>query len=111
MATITQAPHITFDPQGRPWIIGANTKVIEVALSHLAYGWGAEELHDNYPHLSLGQIHAALGYYYDNQEEMDRAMEDEQRQVEKFFQNQKEAPIVAKLRSLQQHRQTRIGRP
>src|ERR1700693_5002063 len=62
---------IEIDDQGVAWIPGANTKVIEVVLDKLAYGWSPEEMHLQHPHLSLAQIHAALAYYYEHQEQLD----------------------------------------
>jgi uncharacterized protein (DUF433 family) len=64
-------PHIRLDEQGRPWVDDTNVKVIEVVLDHLAYGWNAEPIQENHPHLSLAQVHAALGWYYDRQTELD----------------------------------------
>lgn len=55
--------HIEIDERGVAWITGANTKVIEVVLDKLAYGWSAEEIHFQHQGLSLAQIHAALTYY------------------------------------------------
>ena len=46
-------------------------KVIEVVLDHLAYGWNAETIQENHPHLSLAQVYAALAWYYDHQTEVD----------------------------------------
>ena len=54
------ASQIEIDDQGIAWITGANTKVIEVVLDKIAYGWSPEEMHLQHPHLSLAQIHAAL---------------------------------------------------
>jgi uncharacterized protein (DUF433 family) len=48
-----------------------NVKVIEVVLDHLAYGWNAETIQENHPHLSLAQVYAALAWYYDHQTEVD----------------------------------------
>ena len=62
---------IEIDEQGVAWLTGANVKVIEVALDKLAHGWSPEEIHFQHPHLSLAQIHAALGYYYDHKAEID----------------------------------------
>lgn len=70
-ATAVSLSHIEIDEQGVAWISDANTKVIEVALDKLAHGSSPEEMHFQYPHLSLAQIHAALTYYYDHQLEMD----------------------------------------
>ena len=58
--------------RGRAWIDDANAKVIEIALDHIAYGWSAEEIHAQHSSLSLNQIYAALGYYYDHQADFDR---------------------------------------
>src|SRR5438132_14240450 len=70
MSTVVTS-HIELDAEGRAWITGANTKVIEIALDKLAYGWNPEEMCLQHPHLSLAQIHAALSYYYDHQAELD----------------------------------------
>jgi uncharacterized protein (DUF433 family) len=63
------------DDEGRVWIEGINTKVIQVAIDKYAHGWSAEEIQAQHPHLSLAQIHAALSYYYDHQAEIDREIE------------------------------------
>jgi uncharacterized protein (DUF433 family) len=73
METLTY-PHITLAVDGRAWITGCNTKVIEVALDHMAHGWTAEEIHFQHPHLPLSHIHSALAYYYDHRSELDEAM-------------------------------------
>jgi len=71
MSTVAQAL-IEIDERGVAWIIGAKTKVTEVALDHLAHGWSPEEIYfQHHDGLSLAQIHAALSYYYDHQPEFD----------------------------------------
>lgn len=70
MSTATAVPHIRLDSEGRAWVDDTNVKVIEVALDHLAYGWGAETIHENHPNLTLAQVYAALAWYYDHQAEM-----------------------------------------
>ena len=71
MNAIETSSHIHRDAEGRAWIDDTNIKVIEVALDHIAYGWSADEIHVQHPDLSLGQIHAALSFYFDHQEEFD----------------------------------------
>ena len=66
--------HIRLDERGVAWIDQSRVKVIEVAMDHLAYGWSAEEIHRQHPHLSLAQAHAALAFYYDHQAEFDGAV-------------------------------------
>jgi uncharacterized protein (DUF433 family) len=62
---------IDVDAAGVAWIADANTKVIEIVLDRIAHGWSPEEIHFQHAHLSLAQIHAALAYYYENQETLD----------------------------------------
>jgi uncharacterized protein (DUF433 family) len=74
MLTIEPITHIRRDDRGVAWIAESNTKVIEVAMDHAAYGWDAGEIHAAHPHLSVAQIHAALSYYYDRKQELDEQM-------------------------------------
>jgi uncharacterized protein (DUF433 family) len=75
---------IEIDDKGVPWISGANTKVVEVVLDKLAYGWTPEEMHRQHSHLSMAQIHAALSYYYEHQDEVDADIERRNRFVEEM---------------------------
>lgn len=52
-----------------------NVKVIEIVLDHLGYGWNAETIHEQHPHLSLAQVYAALAWDYDHQAELDAEIE------------------------------------
>lgn len=54
----TIGTHIWLDDRGVAWIGKTNIKVSEVVMDKLAYGWSAEEIHFQYPHISL----ADLGY-------------------------------------------------
>ncbi len=69
---------IEIDEMGIAWIAGANTKVVEVVLDKKGYGWGAEEIHRQHPHLSLAQIHAALSYYYEHETELESDIQRQQ---------------------------------
>jgi uncharacterized protein (DUF433 family) len=80
MATVTTS-HIRLDVRGIAWIDDTNVKVIEVVLDKLAHGSSAEEMHFQYPHLSLSQIYAALSYYHDHQDAFDAEIA---RQVEEY---------------------------
>jgi uncharacterized protein (DUF433 family) len=69
--TAVFATQIELDDRGVAWLAGTKTKVIEVVLDKIAYGWSPEEIHFQHPHLSLAQIHAALTWYYENQTAID----------------------------------------
>ena len=72
---ITAAAHVEIDDDGVAWIDGTKVKVIEVVIDKIAHGSSPEEIHFQYPHLSLAQIHAALAYYYDNQAALEAEIE------------------------------------
>ena len=74
-STVATVPHVHLDEQGRAWIDDSNVKVVEIALDHLAYGWNAETIQENHPHLTLAQVYAALAWYYDHQAAMDAEIE------------------------------------
>lgn len=75
----TSYEHIALDERGTPWIPGANTKVVEIVAKVKAHGWSPEELAYQLPHLTLGQIHSALAYYWDHVAEIDRIWRVEKR--------------------------------
>lgn len=66
--------HIHRDANGTAWIDDTGVKVLQVAQEHTGHGWSADTIHENHPTLTLAQIHAALAWYYDHQEELDAAM-------------------------------------
>lgn len=98
--TVLTTPHIQLDDRGVAWIDGANTKVIEVALDMIAHGWSPEEIHFQHSHLSLAQIHAALGHYYDHQAEMDAEIQRSVKSVELLRSQAGESPLRKRLREL-----------
>ena len=56
----TPTAHIWLDERGVAWVDNTNTKAVEIVLDMLAYGSDTREIHEQHPHLSLAQIHAAL---------------------------------------------------
>lgn len=100
MFTIATLP-IAIRENGVAWIIGANTKVIEVALDHLSHGWSPEEIFfQHYGQLSLAQIHAALAYYYEHQPEFDAEIKAQLDEVEELRKLARESPGRKQLRAL-----------
>jgi uncharacterized protein (DUF433 family) len=47
------------------------TRVAMIVADYLWRGWSAEEIVRQYPHLTLGEIHGALTYYFDHRDEVD----------------------------------------
>lgn len=99
MAAIV-TPHIHTDERDVAWIDDTNVKVIEVVLDTLAHGSSPEEIHLQYPHLSLAQIHAALSYYYDHQASLDTAIERQLQRADALAARTGDSPIRRRLRAL-----------
>ena len=100
-----QTSHIYLDEEGRAWIDDTNTKVIEVVLDKLAYGWSPEEMHFQHPHLSMAQIHAALAYYYEHQVEIDAQIMSDWQEVNELAAQQPESPLRQRLRQIKRERE------
>ena len=86
MATVTEiGTLISRRPDirgGRPCIAGTGVSVRRIAQWH-NMGQTPEEIVQTFGgHLSLAQIHAALAYYYANQEETDLDLATEDRETE-----------------------------
>jgi uncharacterized protein (DUF433 family) len=93
-------PLIEIDAAGIACVEGTKTKVIEIALDRITHHWDADEIRRQHPHLSLGQIYAALSYYYEHQAECDRLIEDRFRRAEELCDKNSNPALLAKLRAL-----------
>jgi uncharacterized protein (DUF433 family) len=98
-ATPTTYEHIALDADGVAWIAAANTKVVELLAAARAHGWSAEELAYQHPHLTLAQVHSALAYYWDHQQQLDAELRRRAALVEEIREEFVEHPLVAKLRA------------
>ena len=78
-AAKTVYSHITKDPEvcgGRACIDGTRIRVVDIA-SLQREGHTPERMLEAYPYLNLAQIHAALSYYYENQQEIEDALKED----------------------------------
>ena len=93
-------PHNETTQDGVPMIAGTKTKVAEVVLDRMAHHWDADEIQRQHPHLKPAQIYAALAYYHDHQDEMDRDIAARLRKVEDIAASQSESVVRAKLQAM-----------
>lgn len=100
MRTAEPIAHIFREAAGVAWIDRMRVKVVELALDHVAYSWGAEEIHRQQPHLSLAQIHAALGYYYDHQAAFDALMAESLVEADRLAAGTANTPLRRRLHLL-----------
>jgi len=88
MTTKILHPYITSAKKiggGRPIIAGTRTRVSNI-VAYYKLGLSPEELAREFPHITLSQIHDALSYYYEHQEELDREIdEDSEDNIEKLL--------------------------
>ncbi|MBI4605276.1 MAG: DUF433 domain-containing protein [Planctomycetes bacterium] len=96
--SIAVTQHVRLDASGIAWIDDTNIKVIEVVLDKIAHGNSPEEMHFQHPHLTLGQIYAALSYYHDHQGELDAAIQKQLEEVEALAVKAKDSPVRKRLR-------------
>jgi len=94
----TRYEHIILNDAQVPLIAGTTMKVIELVLDHLAYGWSSEELHFQHPHLTMGQIHSALAYYWDHKAELDQDIARRLQVVDQLQQTMLPIPLAERLK-------------
>ena len=78
MAEVALDRHIESSPGvagGKPCIAGHRITVQNIAIWHERLGISADEIATEFG-LSLSSIYAALAYYYDNRDEIDKSIQD-----------------------------------
>lgn len=70
-----------------------------MVIDKIAYGSSPEEIHFQYPHLTLAQIHSALAYYYDHKEQVDSEIAVQLERVDRLAELAKDSQGRRRLRS------------
>lgn len=94
----TEYPHIVLSQNHVPMISGTTLKVVELVMAQRAYGWTPEEIQINHRNLSMGQIYAALAYYWDHRGALDQDIQQREAYVADLEQQCQASPFVARLR-------------
>ncbi len=68
----------------KPRIAGHRVRVEDIVIWHEEIGMSAQEIVQEYPTITLADVYAALAYYWDHCEEMDRMMAEGRAFVEEF---------------------------
>ena len=72
MSVGLEYPHIEKAESGTPHLENnPRIRVTQIAMDYLAYVWSPDEMCRQHSYLSLAEVHAAMGYYFDHQEELD----------------------------------------
>src|SRR3989304_8279503 len=80
MEPVTEKSHIECTPGvcgGKPRIAGHRIRVQDIYICHELKGMTPDEILQAYPSITLADVHAALAYYWDHREEIQRAIAEE----------------------------------
>ena len=100
MAIESTYPHIEKNP-GQPAYLRRipRVRVAQIVMDYLAHGWSADEMCRQHPYLLPAEAHAAMGYYFDHQAEIDAEIQQELSAVDKSQRRFPDAPFVTRLRA------------
>lgn len=93
---ITKTPGVC---GGKACIAGHRIRVMDIVICYEYQRMTADEIVDQYPTITLSDVHTAMAYYYDHIEEIREEMRREEEFVEEFMRNNP-SPLQAKLRRL-----------
>jgi uncharacterized protein (DUF433 family) len=76
-------PHIR-EAAGEPACLKnhPDVRVADIVIDYLAYGWSVEDMCRQRPHLCPAEAHAAMSYYYDHQDDIEREIAEALRRFE-----------------------------
>ena len=69
---------------GKPRIAGHRITVADVAIWYERMGMSPDEIVSEYPTITLSDVHAALAYYFDHRDEVDREIREGEEFAEKL---------------------------
>ncbi len=83
---------------GKPRIAGHRIRVMDIVVCHEQQGMSPDEIVSIYPSLTEDDVHAALAYYFDHRDEIQRDIKEERRFVEEVRQRTP-SPLQERVRS------------
>ena len=73
-------------------------RIAQIVMDYIAYGWSVEEMCRQHLYLTLAEAHAAMGYYFDHQEEIDQEIRQELQQVQENMAQASKSPFYISLK-------------
>jgi hypothetical protein len=74
-------------------------RVAQIVMDYLAYGWSVEKMCRQHTYLTLAEAHAAMGYYYDHQAEVDQEIREEWEQVQASLKQSIRSPFYNRMKA------------
>ena len=93
-------PHIVKDP-GSPACLKRlpRVRVAQIVMDYLYQGWSPDEICNQYPHLKPAEVHSAMAYFFDHQEEIENEIADEIKLAEEWRRNTPPSPFMLRLQA------------
>ncbi len=100
MSTALDYPHIEKSADGPARLRRLpRIRVAQIVMDYLAHGWSVEEMCRQHPALRPAEAHAAMAYYFDNQDEIDTEIRLEVEQVREDRRQATPSALFLRLRS------------
>ncbi|MCA6575794.1 MAG: DUF433 domain-containing protein [Pseudanabaena sp.] len=74
-------------------------RIAQIVMDYIAYGWSVEEICRQHLYLTLAEAHAAMGYYFDHQEEIDQEIRQEWQQVQANITQAPKSPFYIRMKA------------
>jgi uncharacterized protein (DUF433 family) len=100
MSLLVTYPHIEKAP-GEPARLTRlpRIRVAQIVMDTIAHGWSAEEICRQHPCLYPAEVHSALTYYYDNQEEIEEEIRAEWSEAREAVRAAPRSPFFVRMRA------------
>jgi hypothetical protein len=74
-------------------------RVAQIVMDYLAYGWSPDEMCRQHPYLLPAEVHAAMAYYFDHQDEIEREIQSEWQEAKHDRSRSARSPFLLRLRA------------
>lgn len=74
-------------------------RIAQIVMDYYAHGWSAEEMCRQHPYLKPGEVHAALTYFYDHEQEIEDEIAKERALVEQDRNTAKRSLFFMRMRA------------
>ena len=102
---MTTRPHIEVRPnrdgQPRVYLAGTRIRVQDIYFHAEVHGQTPDEIAAGFPPLTLAQVHAALAYYFDHQDEIQQEIREDRAFVDTMKARMGPGPLQEKLQRME----------
>ena len=74
-------------------------RVAQIVMDYLAHGWSPDEMCRQHPYLRPAEVHAAMTYDFDHQDEIEREIQLEWQQAQQDRQRSARSPCFLRLKT------------